>query len=261
MPDPRRPQRSKNERLAAGSLLLAETHSRREVRDAVDRHIALAAAEAEQRHQANERRAAILALLLLSAKAMADDVRKALLSARERSRIAARRRLAVEFRAVGIVLAAHQWVIGARTDVDDAHAASAAESLASQWRMFAIAQVVAGGHKDVAPGVAIQSTSRAMVARLDRTVVTEGAQAYNDEHRAAAADIVAFDKKFRDGALADRIDRALVRKWVAMLDACRFCWPYDGDTTPIGQSFEDGAEPGFMHPRCRCIDVLVPRNE
>jgi hypothetical protein len=243
-------------KLSAGSLLLAQRDANASIAAAVNAHIDRAAAQAAK-HQDNERKAALLVLLLLVAKAMAADARTAILGARTGARDASRARLNAELRAGGIVLAAHQWVVAHRGDEDDAHAVSSADSLAGQWRGLAVASVMRARRLEKPLGEAIESTRAPMVARVDRTASTEVAQAFADEHSRALADVIDFDKTYRDGALADKIESEMVREWVAMLDACDRCWPHDGEQVGINESFGGGDEPGFMHARCRCYEILT----
>jgi len=247
-------------RLGVGALLLAETSARKAIAKAVETHVDNAAAEL-QRRKDNERKAAALVLLLGGARAMSEDVRAAIVAGRKEAREAARRRLNAELKTAGIVIEAHEWVVGNRMPEDTAHAASAAESLAGQWRGLAIAVTLAAKRKETSAASEVSTTIRPMRARIERTATSEIAQAYNDEHVAALRDIVEHDRAYRDGELADRIETQLARQWSALVDACERCWPLDGVTVGINESFPGGDEPGSMHIRCRCIDVLVEASE
>jgi hypothetical protein len=247
-------------RLAAGTLLLAQKNAKRFVTRVVADHAASVASEAERRHD-RERKAAILALLLMGAKSMAVDIAAALVLARGETRGSARQRLAAEMKAAGVTIGAHQWVLGHRADEDAASAQSAAESLASQWQGLAVATVLAGLRKDVQPTKSIRSTVSRMDARIQRTTSTEVAQAYNDEHRDALLDLIAHDEQFRDGEWAASVRDDLMEQWSAMLDACPVCFEHDGEIVPIGEPFSSGDEPAYMHPHCACLRVLVPSAE
>ena len=87
-----------------------------------------------------------------------------------------------------------------------------------------------------------------MQAKIARTAETEAARAYNDEHLERARDML---------AAGDLPPGALLREWSALIDACEACWPHDGERTGIDESFSGGEEPGSVHPRCRCSDIIV----
>lgn len=250
------PDATKLARLAAGSLLVDAATAHRKIASAVQVHAAQVAAEAV-RHE-DRRNGAILALLVLAAKSMSTEIAIAILAARQVARESARRRLNAEFRSAGIALESHQWTTGHRSSEDEAHAASAADSLAGQWRGLAMASVLIARRKERLQSSAIAGSSKLMGPRIVRTAQTEIAQAYSDEHRLVPTEIAAFDRKFRDGDLANQIEDGLVREWCAMLEACPVCSAHDGDQVRIGESFSGGDEPGSMHPRCQCFDVIVP---
>lgn len=242
--------------LAAGALLLADRSAKRKVAAAVKQHADKAAADAEKQRD-GERKAALLLILLHRSKAMAADVRQAILEARREARETARARLNAELKAAGVVLSAHEWVVGSRSDEDAVHAESSATSLASQWRGIALAAVLLARRKETSEAEALETTHAAMQSRIDRTASTEVAQAYADEHRHALVDVVDFDKRYRDGGLAERIEAKIVREWCAMLDACERCWPHDGEQVGIHESYDGGDEPGYMHARCRCYEIVT----
>lgn len=78
-------------------------------------------------------------------------------------------------------------------------------------------------------------------ARLRKIVATETARSYSDVVMEAADEY------------------KLVRRWNAILDnkVCSFCAEMDGKETLPGETFEDGVEPGWAHPFCRCLSELV----
>ncbi|MEM6792177.1 MAG: hypothetical protein AAF715_31970 [Myxococcota bacterium] len=47
----------------------------------------------------------------------------------------------------------------------------------------------------------------------------------------------------------------LMLRWVAEVDACHRCLPYDGLEVPVSVGFDE--TPGGVHPRCRCYAVVV----
>lgn len=77
------------------------------------------------------------------------------------------------------------------------------------------------------------------------TVSFENATAFNQERRAMASVIT---------------ETRLVRVWDAVNDkrTCLTCAGLDGTIVDLGETFPDGANPGSVHGRCRCIDVIVP---
>lgn len=78
-------------------------------------------------------------------------------------------------------------------------------------------------------------------ARLRKIVTTETARSFSD---------VTME-------VADRYK--LVRRWDAVLDerTCSFCRDMDGEETLPGERFANDLEPGWVHPNCRCIGILV----
>lgn len=246
-------------RKSVGTLLLEQREAERDLSRVMREHAAEIAARAEQRRK-QERDAVILAMLLMGSKRMAAAVKASVISSRQSARVAARRRLTAELKALGIVIAAHQWVVGNRRDADEGYAGHAADSLVSQWRGVAIANVLGSARKDRTAAEAIRKTTGDIGSRIVRTSHTEVTKAYSDEHAEALMDVVDYDRKRRDGELADALETSAARMWSAMADACERCWPLDGTVVGLLESFPGGAEPGDMHPRCRCVEVLVSRN-
>lgn len=239
-------------RLAAGALLLSHRHAEKAMRAAAQHHIAEAAAQVEAERQ--DRRAAVLLVLLAAGKRMADGLAGAIVTGRQAARKSAARRLAAELEAADVGIAGSVrplFAAGAiaRAQEDAAKAAIAAESLAAQWRGIATAVTARGESHGGSPYRSIARTAELLKPRIQRTAETETGDAYNDEHRESLRDLVRYGELEED---------VLVREWSAMLDACPRCWPHHGEQTAIGESFAGGDEPGLMHARCRCIDVVVP---
>lgn len=245
-------------RISVGTLLLQQRAADTAIRARFTAEISKAADEADQRRK-DERGAIILAMLLSWSKRMTDAAAKAIADGRQAAREAARKRLAIELKAAGIMLTAHEWQVRSRQDEDDGYAAHAGDSLAGQWRTLAIAAVLGAARKEKTTGQAIRSTARPMRLRIARTAQTEVARAYSDEHSDALVDIVEYDRAFRDGALAERLETQTARQWSAMADACPMCLPLDDVIVGIGEAFPGGFEPGYVHPHCRCIEVAVER--
>src|SRR5580658_10024130 len=105
-------------RLAAGAILLADAGARKAITGAVHRNIASTASDADH---SQGRHAATLGLIVLGAKAMAADVRDAILDARQESRAASQRRLVAELAAAGVVIEEHQRAVADRSGEDEAH--------------------------------------------------------------------------------------------------------------------------------------------
>lgn len=255
--------RSTTARRSAGTLLNAEEATRRRINAAVAQGIDNAVARvAEKRKEERQRRAAMLALLLMIGPAMVGMVRSAILQGRRGARQVATKRLQTELAAAGVALTAHD--LGAmrplvvasqadRHDDDGVHAQASAESLVTQWRGLAIytmAMATRNGDDEVA---ALAKTKRLMATRIVRTAASETAHAYNDEHHHALQDAIRYD---------DRIERELaeaeiVAEWSALIDACEMCWPHHGEQVAIGDSYRGGAFPGSMHPHCRCTEIYT----
>lgn len=51
----------------------------------------------------------------------------------------------------------------------------------------------------------------------------------------------------------------LEREWVAVGDSCDLCLPLDGVRVGFDEPFPDGAEPGEIHPSCRCSTTVSPK--
>lgn len=83
--------------------------------------------------------------------------------------------------------------------------------------------------------------------KLERIIVTENSQAFNFGITAAAREV------------ANETGANLWREWDATLDnvTCTVCESLDGMRCRVDESFPDGAEPGAVHPNCRCTVVIV----
>ena len=244
---------SKTARLAAGTLLTRQAAADRAIRRAANASIDDAAAKTKKK----ERATAALLLLLRAKKAFTTAVGTVIYEHRQAAREAARSRLYAELRGAGIDVKGHQWVSRARNQDDVESADRAAASLAVQWNVMATGALLGADAKEQDAAAAIRSTRQAIAVRVRRTAETEVATAYSNEHREALTDLVEHDRSFRDGELADRIEDRTAREWSALIDACERCWPLDGVRVGIGEPFPGGEEPGEVHPRCRCIELLV----
>lgn len=241
-------------RLSAGTLLNATDYTQKRLGAVVTETVREAAAEmAEHKRQDRRRTAALVSLMLLSRR-MSTRARDAVLDGRQHARTEATRRLAAELAAAGI---AGRTVIGHghhdRHDEDDTYATTAGEALSVAWRGLALVALSAATRKDADPITAISKTQRMMEPRIVRIASTETAQAFNDEHRRALRETAENDSAFA----AQLRDERVMRMWSAMLDACPVCWEHDGEKVEYNEDFIGGDVPGYMHPNCRCTEVLV----
>lgn len=255
--------RPRVERLAAGTILNATQASKKSLNAAVGETIAQAAAEISDRQRNDRvRKAELMAALLLLSKGMATKATAAIFASRQHARREGARRSIAELAALGVMVgpAASSLMMAAsltRADEDNAHAHSAGESLAVAWRGMALYSLSAATRKEEDASKAIALTNRPMLKRVERTAETETAQAYSSEHREAIAEEIE-----RDSELRLRVDAVrAVRRWSAFLEACPVCAEHDGEEVGIGESFEGGDEPGFVHPRCRCYECILESYE
>lgn len=88
--------------------------------------------------------------------------------------------------------------------------------------------------------------------RAELSVTSVVAQAFNQEREEVLADLEDLDV---DNTWVPLIGKS----WDAALDAktCEDCNGLDGTIVPIGLSFPNEQIPGEVHPRCRCIEVIV----
>jgi hypothetical protein len=248
-------------RASAGAMLLAERGTLRRLTQDVNDSVNEAAAQASERRK----RTAMLLLILSASQTMAGKARQTILAGRQATRAVAIGRLTRELAVAGVAGAAlANFGNGQVRAADDgAYAQSSADALAVAWRGLALVAVSKAARLELNPTAAVRQTAKLMVPRIARTAATENAQAYNDEHRAALVDAVEYDRAYRGGAFWDEVQAGVVRQWSALLDArvCRVCDGLDGTTAEVGEYFEGGVEPGFVHIKCRCIDVIVTRAE
>lgn len=234
-------------RLAAGALLLSQEHAAKAMRAAAAKHVAEAQAELQRRD--TDRKAALLLALLAVGHRLAESLTAAIVDGRQAARRAAARRLGIELTAVGIERSdtvRPLLVAGAmaRTQDDSTRAAIAAASLATQWRGLALASAARGRET----AAALTRSKTLLASRIERTAITETAHAYNDEHRSLLVEAVRY---------GDIAEDAVMREWSALLDACERCWPLDGEQARVDESFPGGYEPGDVHPRCACVEIVV----
>lgn len=62
---------------------------------------------------------------------------------------------------------------------------------------------------------------------------------------------------WRQARAENLVGTEAVRQWVTV-DPCPICEPMEGQTAAVGGQYRGGLEPGFVHPRCECVEVLLP---
>lgn len=87
---------------------------------------------------------------------------------------------------------------------------------------------------------------RLLAFRADTIAISETIRAANEGQREAWRQLDAR------GALPATAER----EWLVS-DPCPLCAPHEGERIPLNGSYSSGYEPGEVHPRCRCTEVLV----
>lgn len=282
------PASKKAFRVSAGSLLLAERKTKKDLQAAVDDEAMRAAGEAGQRKKIE--RAALLTVIVLASKRLTQTLNEKLRAARLNARDLAAKRLAVELRATGATKAALQVRAQQLSHVDEIHAASSAESLATQWRSRTLHAATRALRRNEDVVRALAQSGPAMAGSVYRTAATENAQAYNEGRQDASKGIEirtgAFVRKIdgdedETGGVDDVVaglfgrgddggggvddpaggpgDYILVDRFDAILDkaTCSECSALDGTLTHLGEEFPGGAEPGYVHILCRCVRTVL----
>lgn len=124
-----------------------------------------------------------------------------------------------------------------RTLEDTVRAQAIASGLSRRWVKF------------VAEGDSIREATEAVRSRVNIIAATETSQAFNDER----------DFELREFERTTSWAPFLMKEWDATLDrkVCPICDELDGTRKPLGFSFPEGALPGAVHPRCRCVVVTT----
>lgn len=244
MPD--KPQRTKQERLAAGALLLAQSKAEAGLNAAVDQGIAHAVSQADK-----PSRAAIVVGVVAASKVLAEAARGAIVDGRQEARVQAARRLRVESTAVGVTLPdgiEHRRHFS--YDEDNANGVTAGQALGAAWAGLALALVYMALRKGTSVPAALARTKPVMRPKIERTAGTETPRAYADEGTSILHDVYGSHPELLLG---------LGRVWSAILDThvCPTCAMHDGEVVPWDSSFDGGDEPGSVHVLCRCIPMLV----
>ena len=120
-----------------------------------------------------------------------------------------------------------------------------ARRFGDHWGRAAAAAIDEGESLANAPRVA----ARRQRSRLQMTVITENARAFNEE------------RVRQSRSLPLSRDLMTFKYWNAKLDkrTCSVCSSADGELVRADEPFSEGT-PGLVHPRCRCIAhfILLP---
>lgn len=240
------PERPRAARLAAGTLLLAVKKTKADINEAVEEAGDSAVGAADRK---GNRKAEILAALLLIGTRLNRNIQRAVLDGRRNARDIGAKRLALELAGLGIVLSAQELATYEHQE-DEARAAVAGQALAAAWQAAAMYAALSALRTDEGLAKGLRRAKFVLRGRVDRTAATESAQAFNAERREGLREAASQDQ-----AIETALEH-LGRRWDAMLDACPDCADHDGDVTGIDDDF-NGDEPGEMHPNCRCVWTLV----
>ena len=128
---------------------------------------------------------------------------------------------------------------------DRAPAHTAATSYAGAWGAAVIAMVLESRHEgdDWPPSPPL------LDGRLATTAATEVARAFNDERERVARELAGTPE-----------GESYVKVWSAMLDrrTCRHCRECDGEMRELAERFSHRIP---AHPNCRCVALIVTRDE
>lgn len=246
-------------RISAGTLVIVDRKGKASLSRAVDDAVAVGIVQASRERSDRRKKLAALTALLWIAKDMEVRLTKAIVDARQEARRQAQKRLSAEVRAAGVrvPIPVSPASAAARIGVDQHQASSSAASLAAQWRGRATAEVLKASRTEGDVADAIERVTAALDPSIERTAITEVAQAWNDEKVEAIEEAIEEDEELADAIAI--LGGGIVRRWDAILDrrTCAECSAHDGEIAPIGGRFTGGDEPGFLHSRCRCIDTIV----
>ena len=118
---------------------------------------------------------------------------------------------------------------------------------------MAVYAIIRGLRNDEDVETKLARMRAAMNGRAERTSITESADAYQSERLDGLEAAMENDPEFA-AAIAGA---NLGRRWDCMLEACHLCIPHDGEIVGIGEDFDGGDEPGKVHIRCQCVEVIV----
>ena len=262
MNDPdRSPAVTRAARASAGTLLLLERQANRELNDAVGDAAARAAAEAAMHEREHLTEAAIAVILLAGSRRLAAELTERLRRARARARAKAAERLAAELRAGGLRASATRVAAAAAGHADEVRLATSADSLALQWRQRTLLAARTAARQETPAIRALAASDDAMASAAGRTATTETAQAYEDGRRESGEGLVdSGPYRAGVGGLDGDVPGVIaLDMWDAILDSrtCPECAALNGETAAVGQPFPQLMEPGYVHPRCRCIRTLI----
>lgn len=266
------PDWAKSARAAIVARVAAEALALAALERALKHQVQQLALEFARVHATDRRRAADTAIGIVS-RAL-DRMRAALTDATFLGRAATRHASLTRFRAEWQLVRADVDALGLEPPADLPHLALhgpedqaqanlAGQSLAAAWGHHVIAAVYRWAAKDDGALIdAALSSEQATAPRLGRVASTETSRAFTDarEEGMGWAAVEYGDDLWFPG---------LFKSWDATLDkrVCRVCEDLDGKVALYGTDFEDGAEPGYVHPGCRCVvstvflPVFVPAEE
>jgi Phage Mu protein F like protein len=121
------------------------------------------------------------------------------------------------------------------TWAEDARAARGASAIADAWAL----RFHEAAEDDLTIAQAAKRAAAAIAQNIERTAITETAQAFNSEI-------------LRQNTYAHALGYAVEETWSALLDACPRCWELDGLTVTLPDRLPDSPP---LHPRCRCTIV------
>ena len=193
---------------------------------------------------------------IMAARVAASDIERSLRLAIAESRADARMISATGFKAqldevskaLGLSI---PKPMRATRPIDDVAAHTAASSYGTAWLGDATARLsIANRTGQPNASRAAEEATKAQSHRVERIATTEVATAFNDEQRELATEAAAGSPVWSS---------VTFRRWDARLDAkvCSVCAEHDGEEVPLDASFKGDAEPGAVHPRCRCVATIV----
>ncbi len=138
------------------------------------------------------------------------------------------------------------------TSTDRAAAHAAAGSLAAAWLIATTSAVRVAASADEPLPAAVHAAALAQDFRVRRVATTETARATTDARDEGAGWV---EEQHREASWFP----LLLKSWDATLDrrTCPRCSALHGITRPFGLPFPGGAEPGHLHPGCRCLSATL----
>lgn len=94
------------------------------------------------------------------------------------------------------------------------------------------------------------SFAKGLDGSVRRIAATQTGESFNRERDDAAAEWK------RDPE--NQFIPIILRRWNAMLDACKVCKGLAGQVRPLGFDYENNQQPGRVHKYCRCFSTIIP---